>query len=153
MRACNMPAVCRYDPYGRTLSVEEYDQRGMREARRSAIVRAQSAKTWGVVLGTLGRQGNPAVAQKLEALLQERRLDYLVVLMSELSPESLALMPAVDAWVQVACPRCAPPLAAAHVTSPAACCGAVPLSCTLQLYSSRMDHRRAVCVLLGALAR
>lgn len=105
----NTSACCRYDPYGRNLTLEEYDQKGMRDARRAAIEKAQSAKTWGLVLGTLGRQGNPAVADKLEALLQARGLEHSVILMSEVSPESLQLMPAIDAWVQVACPRCAAP--------------------------------------------
>lgn len=101
-------AIFRYDPYGRTLTTEEYDQEDMRSVRRRAIERAQSAHRWGLVLGTLGRQGNPALADKLEALLEAKGLEYSVVLMSEISPESLSLMPDIEAWIQVACPRCFP---------------------------------------------
>ncbi|KAE8669934.1 protein ECHIDNA-like [Hibiscus syriacus] len=49
----------RYDPYLGKLFLEEYDHKGMRETRRRAIEKAKGAKSWGIVLGTLGRQGNP----------------------------------------------------------------------------------------------
>jgi 2-(3-amino-3-carboxypropyl)histidine synthase len=74
--------------------------------RRQAIERAHKATRWGLVLGTLGRQGNPELAGKLEALLEAKSLEYSVVLMSEVTPESLKLMPDIEAWIQVACPRC-----------------------------------------------
>lgn len=78
----------------------------MRSVRRRAIELAQSAQRWGLVLGTLGRQGNPELAGKLEALLEAKGLEYSVILMSEITPESLKLMPDIEAWIQVACPRC-----------------------------------------------
>lgn len=87
----------------------------MRSVRRHAIVRARSAQKWGLVLGTLGRQGNPALADKLEALLEAKGLEYSMILMSEVTPESLKLMPGFDAWIQVACPRCPPSLSSATV--------------------------------------
>lgn len=102
---CNSLILCRYDPYGRNLTIEEYDQEDMRTVRRRAIERAQSAQRWGLVMGTLGRQGNPALVDKLEALLEAKNLEYSVVLMSEVTPESLTLMPDIEAWIQVACPR------------------------------------------------
>lgn len=82
----------------------------MRSVRRRAIERAQSAHRWGLVLGTLGRQGNPALADKLEALLEAKGLEYSLILMSEVTPDSLKLMPDIDAWIQIACPRCVPQL-------------------------------------------
>lgn len=97
----------RYDPYGRVLTEEEYDQQGMRAVRRAAVERARGCKAWGLVLGTLGRQGNPAILRRLEALFDAAGLEYFVVLMSEVTPPNLALMTTVDAWVQIACPRCA----------------------------------------------
>ncbi|KIY97597.1 putative Diphthamide biosynthesis protein 1 [Monoraphidium neglectum] len=73
----------RYDPYGRHLLAETYDQSGMRAARRKAIAAAASARRWGVVLGTLGRQGNPRIVQLLEEKLLQRGLQYTLVLLSE----------------------------------------------------------------------
>ena len=78
----------------------------MKEERRRAIERARGAKNWGLVLGTLGRQGNPRILERLEGKMTEKGLDWMVVLMSELSPQRIALFEdSVDAWVQIACPR------------------------------------------------
>ena len=52
-------------------------------------------------LGTLGRQGNPAILNKLKAMLDGAGKSYVTLLMSEIFPERLALMKDVKAWVQV----------------------------------------------------
>lgn len=96
----------RYDPYIGNLFLEEYDHKGMKDSRRNAIVKAREAKNWGIVLGTLGRQGNPRILDRLEKKMREKGLDWTVVLMSELSPARIALFgDSVDAWIQIACPR------------------------------------------------
>ncbi|KAL6985669.1 2-(3-amino-3-carboxypropyl)histidine synthase [Sarracenia purpurea var. burkii] len=96
----------RYDPYIGSLFLEEYDHKGMKESRRNAIVKAREAKNWGIVLGTLGRQGNPRILYRLEKKMMEKGLDWTVVLISELSPARIALFgDSVDAWIQIACPR------------------------------------------------
>eukprot|EP00879_Flechtneria_rotunda_P022580 GHRR01023843.1.p1 GENE.GHRR01023843.1~~GHRR01023843.1.p1 ORF type:complete len:409 (+),score=119.22 GHRR01023843.1:233-1459(+) len=95
----------RYDPYSRKLTIETYDQEGMRVARRKAIQAAAAAKHWGVVLGTLGRQGNPRTMQLLQQHLQDRGAAVTTVLLSEVTPLKLAAIGHIDAWVQVACPR------------------------------------------------
>ncbi|KAA8525821.1 hypothetical protein F0562_007676 [Nyssa sinensis] len=96
----------RYDPYLGKLFLEEYDHKGMKESRRNAIVKAREAKNWGIVLGTLGRQGNPRILDRLELKMREKDLAWTVVLMSELSPAKVALFgDSVDAWIQIACPR------------------------------------------------
>jgi 2-(3-amino-3-carboxypropyl)histidine synthase len=71
----SVPAF-RYDPYSKKLTRERYNHREMRSARSDAVVAARKsisdiahkasavdssvgeAPAWGVVLGTLGRQGN-----------------------------------------------------------------------------------------------
>ncbi|KAG6737573.1 hypothetical protein POTOM_059101 [Populus tomentosa] len=96
----------RYDPYLGKLFLEEYDHKGMKEVRKKAIERAKGARRWGVVLGTLGRQGNPRILERLEKKMGEKGFDYMVVLMSEISPARIALFEdSVDAWIQIACPR------------------------------------------------
>ena len=96
----------RYDPYGRKLTLERYDQVGMRAQRRRAIERARGAKHWGLVLGTLGRQGNPKILERIKAMMRKRGCVYTLVLLSEISPEKLGMMSAqIDAFVQIACPR------------------------------------------------
>lgn len=96
----------RYDPYMGSLFLEEYDHKGMKESRRNAIEKAREAKNWGIVLGTLGRQGNPRILDRLENKMREKGLDWTVILMSEISPTRVLLFgDSVDAWIQIACPR------------------------------------------------
>jgi 2-(3-amino-3-carboxypropyl)histidine synthase len=97
--------MCRYDPYNRKLTIETYDHAGMRAVRRRMIKAAAAAKHWGVVLGTLGRQGNPRIVTQLQQHLTARGSSITTVLLSEVSPPKLAAIGHVDAWVQVACPR------------------------------------------------
>ena len=61
----------RYDPYAEAITRERYDHGRMRELRRDAVARASGAKRWGLVLGTLGRQGSPEILAHLQALLSE----------------------------------------------------------------------------------
>jgi len=77
----------------------------MHSTRRGAIEKAASAKRYGIVLGTLGRQGNPKTLEILETRLQQLGIEYVVVLLSEIFPDKLKLISEVEAWIQIACPR------------------------------------------------
>ena len=96
----------RYDPYSKTLTEEQYDHSQMRHLRLKSIDRATSAKTYSIILGTLGRQGYPAVLSTLRTLLQKNNKRYSMLLLSEIFPSKLQMFSKdVDPWVQVACPR------------------------------------------------
>ncbi|KAK9124440.1 hypothetical protein Sjap_014042 [Stephania japonica] len=96
----------RYDPYIWVLFLEEYDHKGMKEARNNAIIKSREVKNWGVILGTLGRQGNPRIVDRLESRMRERGLVWTTILMSEISPARVELFgDSIDAWIQIACPR------------------------------------------------
>mmetsp|Transcript_12191 Transcript_12191/g.48976 ORF Transcript_12191/g.48976 Transcript_12191/m.48976 type:complete len:565 (+) Transcript_12191:62-1756(+) len=100
----HVPAY-KYDPYGKTFTIEEYAVQEMLEVRHSAIMRAKSATRIGLIMGTLGRQGSPNVVKHLETILTDGGREYVLVLLSEIFPAKLEMFPDVDAWVQVACPR------------------------------------------------
>ncbi|EHB07107.1 Diphthamide biosynthesis protein 1 [Heterocephalus glaber] len=100
----SVPAY-RYDPYSKVLSREHYDHQCMQAARQEAIATARSAKSWGLILGTLGRQGSPKILEHLESRLLALGLPFVRLLLSEIFPSKLSLFPGVDVWVQVACPR------------------------------------------------
>ncbi|KAK2758331.1 Diphthamide biosynthesis protein 1 [Arachnomyces sp. PD_36] len=101
----SIPAY-RYDPYSRTLSRETYNHTEMHDLRRSAIKSAKSAtKRWGLILGSLGRQGNPHTMKLIESHLSARGIPFITLLLSEIFPGKLAQMPDVECWVQIACPR------------------------------------------------
>ena len=99
-------AAYRYDPYSKVLSREYYEIDRMLALRQRAIAAARDASRFGLILGTLGRQGNPAILARLEALLARHGRSCFVLLLSEITPAKLALLSdGVDAWIQVACPR------------------------------------------------
>ncbi|KAI9203246.1 putative diphthamide synthesis protein-domain-containing protein [Polychytrium aggregatum] len=99
-----LPAY-RYDPYSKVFTRERYNHDEMRSARQHAIEQARGGKKFGLILGTLGRQGSPKVLEHLESQLVSRRIPYVTVLLSEIFPSKLAQFPNVDVWIQVACPR------------------------------------------------
>ena len=53
----------RYDPYQKRLTRERYQHDTMKSVRQSVIAEAARARKWGIVLGTLGRQGNMAIVE------------------------------------------------------------------------------------------
>ncbi|GLV44811.1 Diphthamide biosynthesis 1 [Carabus blaptoides fortunei] len=95
----------RYDPYDKKFSEEFYDHEVMRELRKTAVDSAREAKTFGLILGTLGRQGSPKVLEHLEKRLKECGKSVVTVLLSEIFPDKLKLFEDIDAFVQIACPR------------------------------------------------
>ena len=100
----SLPAY-RYDPYSRRLTHEKYDHDELYNLRRTAILNARKAKKWGLILGTLGRQGNPHTLTLIEQKCTEQGIEVIRLALSEIFPGKLAMMPDIDAWVQVACPR------------------------------------------------
>jgi 2-(3-amino-3-carboxypropyl)histidine synthase len=119
----DVPAF-RYDPYSKKLTRERYDHIEMQSVRDNAVQEARKSLTnlsknhswiaeeslplWGVILGTLGRQGNlkqmQAVTHQLQA--SNKPIPYIQILLSELSPAKLALFnPHISAFIQTSCPR------------------------------------------------
>lgn len=95
----------RYDPYSRKLIHETYGHEEMQDLRREAIKTAKGAKKWGLILGSLGRQGNPNTLMLIEKKLSQMGIPFINLALSEIFPGKLAMMSDVECWVQVACPR------------------------------------------------
>ncbi|KAI5803382.1 putative diphthamide synthesis protein-domain-containing protein [Peziza echinospora] len=100
----HLPAY-RYDPYSRKFTHEEYNHEEMHTLRRTAISTATRAKKWGLILGTLGRQGNPNTLDEIKRRLEGSGRNYVVLALSEIFPGKLKMFEEVECWVQVACPR------------------------------------------------
>jgi len=121
----SIPAF-RYDPYSKKLTRERYNHKEMRTARSDAVTAARrsvddiahkasavdtsasEASAWGVVLGTLGRQGNFKQLQAITRQMTQSRtpVPYVPILLSELSPAKLSLFnPHISIFVQTSCPR------------------------------------------------
>ena len=63
-------AAFRYDPYDKKFTRERYDHADMHSLRKHAIETAKKAKRFGLILGTLGRQGSTSI---LEVHARHRR--------------------------------------------------------------------------------
>ncbi|ESK97467.1 diphthamide biosynthesis protein 1 [Moniliophthora roreri MCA 2997] len=127
----SVPAF-RYDPYSKKLTWERYEHTEMRRIRGDAIRKAKGSidyqaparnkederPLWGVILGTLGRQGSFRQLRAITHQLASSRtpIPYIPILLSELSPAKLALFnnlassrksvePNVTTWIQTSCPR------------------------------------------------
>lgn len=106
----------RYDPYSKKITREHYDHAEMRMIRSDAVAlakggsdaqNAEDVATWGVVLGTLGRQGSLKVLETIANLINTRGgIDYVPILISELSPQKVSLFgERLSTFVQTSCPR------------------------------------------------
>lgn len=95
----------RYDPYSRKFTREYYDQKQMVAVRSDAIKTASNGKKIGLILGALGRQGNPVTLDKLQIQLESRGIEVVKIILSEIFPQKLAMFDDIDAFIQVACPR------------------------------------------------
>lgn len=103
----HIPLFLRYDPYSKTMTEETYQHDDMHALRKAAIDQARvKGDVFGIILGTLGRQGNPAILTRIQTLLRQQNKRSFVMLASEITPAKLALFgKKVDVWVQIACPR------------------------------------------------
>ncbi|MCO5580081.1 hypothetical protein L7F22_033947 [Adiantum nelumboides] len=108
----------RYDPYEKRFVREWYDHGRMRSGRGKAVDTARDTlqlvsapkeekkeeRGWGLVLGTLGRQGSTKVLSHLQSMLEPTGMPHIPIL-SELSPQKLSLFgPSLVAFVQTSCP-------------------------------------------------
>lgn len=95
----------RYDPYSKVFSHEQYDHEKMLAVRENMIGRTKNAGNFGVIMGTLGRQGSSKVVNNLINKLESKGKQSVTILMSEIFPNKLKLFVGLDAFVQIACPR------------------------------------------------
>lgn len=91
----------RYDPYEKKLTEEFYDHEQMLKTRLAAIEHAKEIGKFGLILGTLGRQGNLNVLKNLETRINLLGKKNVIILLSEIFPDKIKLFKGVDAFIQV----------------------------------------------------
>ncbi|KAI6655202.1 Diphthamide biosynthesis protein 1 [Oopsacas minuta] len=94
-----------YNPYDKKFTKESYDHSQMQALRKEAISCAVNAKTFGVIFGTLGRQGSHAILNQLIMRLEKNDKKYIVIALSEITQEKLDPFEEIDVFVQTSCPR------------------------------------------------
>ncbi|XP_076657744.1 diphthamide biosynthesis 1 [Halictus rubicundus] len=95
----------RYDPYEKKLTEEFYNHQEMLRTRLTAIDNAKETETFGLILGTLGRQGSLNVLRNIENKIKLLGKQNVIILLSEIFPDKIKLFNGVDAFIQIACPR------------------------------------------------
>lgn len=95
----------RYNPYIKQLTVELYSYEKMKNQRRCAIEEAKNAISWGIILSSLGRQGNSKIYIRLTNMIQNRGLKFTNIILSEISCEKLQHLSSLDVFIHVSCPR------------------------------------------------
>nr|MBE5724752.1 putative diphthamide biosynthesis protein 1 [Cucujiformia] len=95
----------KYDPYEKEFSREYYEHSEMISFRKKCINESIGATKFGVIMGTLGRQGNMKVVELMRQRLATKNKKLVVILLSEIFPKKLDLFPQLDVFVQIACPR------------------------------------------------
>lgn len=91
----------RYDPYEKKLTEEFYNHDQMLENRLTAIKYAKNIKRFGLILGTLGRQGNLNVLKNFENKINLLGKENVIILLSEIFPDKIKLFKNIDAFIQV----------------------------------------------------
>nr|NVI70959.1 putative diphthamide biosynthesis protein 1 [Cucujiformia] len=95
----------RYDPYEKSFTKEYYNYDLMNSIRKKSIDDSKNCGKFGVIMGTLGRQGNANVVERLRKQLETANKKVVVILLSEIFPKKLELFPQLESFVQIACPR------------------------------------------------
>nr|NVI71001.1 putative diphthamide biosynthesis protein 1 [Cucujiformia] len=95
----------RYDPYKKEFTKEYYDHNLMNSNRKKSIEDSAKAEKFGVIMGTLGRQGSPKVVEHIHQRLRNMNKKVALILLSEIFPKKLVLFSQLDTFVQIACPR------------------------------------------------
>ena len=91
----------RYDPYEKKLTEEFYDHEQMLKTRLAAIEHAKEMGRFGLILGTLGRQGNLNILKNLETKINLLGKENIIILLSEIFPDKIKLFKGIDAFIQV----------------------------------------------------
>lgn len=61
----------------------------MKQIRFEQLEKAKDAKFFGVILGTLGRQGSTKVLDEIQELMRRHNKKYFVLFLSEILPDKL----------------------------------------------------------------
>lgn len=79
------------------MTEEEYDISKMKSLRYQEIEKARHCKHWGIILGTLGRQGNQKLLDRMKEVFKRKQIEYDVVLLSEITDTTVESKKTADA--------------------------------------------------------
>ena len=95
----------QYNPFNHRFTIEEYDHKAMKKIRFDQIEKFKKAKYFGIIFGTLGRQGNPLILKRLCALLDKFEKKYVIIMLNEITQNKIINYDKCECFIQIACPR------------------------------------------------
>ena len=95
----------QYNPFNHRFTIEEYDNKSMKAIRFDQIEKFKKAKYFGIIFGTLGRQGNPSILKRLCALLDKFDKKYVIIMLNEITQNKIINYNKCECFIQIACPR------------------------------------------------
>lgn len=94
----------KYCPFNKVLTREFYNYTVLLTKRQHSIHKAMTeSKTFGIILGSLGKQGNKTILNNIKNRLKNYKL--YIFMMEEITPRLLDRYPFIDSYVQISCPR------------------------------------------------
>ena len=75
----------QFNPYTQKFTEEIYEIVKMLSIRKGEVEKAKNAKMFGIILGTLGRQGSTTILEELQNLMKKKNREYFVLFLSEIS--------------------------------------------------------------------
>ena len=95
----------QYNPFNHKLTIEEYDIQLTKKIRFDQIEKFKKMKYFGILFGTLGRQGNPLILKRLCSLLDKHDKKYVIIMMNEITQNKIINYNKCEGFIQLACPR------------------------------------------------
>lgn len=96
----------KYCPFTKKLSREYYDFEKMKRIRENEIRKALDGKSFGVILGSLGRQGNKKIFENIVKKLESLgKYKIYKIIVDEINQKILDNYSFIDSFIQVSCPR------------------------------------------------
>jgi len=95
----------QYNPFTHYLTLEEYDHDLMKKIRFDQIEKFKKANYFGLIFGTLGRQGNPVILKRLCNLLDKHNKKYVIIMLNEVTEAKVSNYTKCECFVQLVCPR------------------------------------------------
>ncbi|MEM3715730.1 MAG: diphthamide biosynthesis enzyme Dph2 [Candidatus Bathyarchaeia archaeon] len=100
-----MKPTIAIDPFERRIYSVEDEARRIINRRWVDISEASSAKIWGVIIGLKSGQLNLDISIKAKKDIEAAGRRAILLAMREITPENLLNFPAIEAYVNTACPR------------------------------------------------
>uniref|UniRef100_A0A3B0MPP5 2-(3-amino-3-carboxypropyl)histidine synthase subunit 1 n=1 Tax=Theileria annulata TaxID=5874 RepID=A0A3B0MPP5_THEAN len=94
----------RFDPFNKVFTEESYDLDALHRVRSKAILKARNSKSVGIILSTLGRQGNINIMNNICNILSSKKIKHFKILVSEITIDHLKTLD-LDCFIQIGCPR------------------------------------------------